>query len=280
MSWKLFLFFAAFRIANVFLIQSQFDPDEYWQNLEPSYCYVFGDGRSFDEDSSCPGLTWEWKRRRQSHLEFAAATSNDYEHWNHPIIDFLLFGLEGPVRSFASILPTLIFYAIIKKFQWDSAWMVSRGPLILNAILVAAATDWTVWYTSKWMKSAIKEGSNDGKNDNRKIGIVFWCVFCQLSSWFNAYTLTRTYSNSLETVLLSLSFALVSPVGYNSTICSKITQRDTLSQLTPSFQLFLRHQLRLFYHATKKPILRQGHLYEIGVPSSWGEYVCLLGLHA
>ena len=50
MTLKLFLFFTAFRLANVLLIQSQFDPDEYWQNLEPSYCYVFGDGPMFDED--------------------------------------------------------------------------------------------------------------------------------------------------------------------------------------------------------------------------------------
>ena len=215
MTLKVFLFFAAFRIANVFLIQSQFDPDEYWQNLEPSYCYIFGDDQTFDEESSCPGLTWEWKRRRQQHPELAAAASdNDDEHWSSPVINFFLFGLEGPVRSFASILPTLIFYWIIKKYGWDSSWMVSRGPLIVNSIFVAAAVDWTVWYTSKWMsRSSIKDQSEDNKNPKRKNDIVFWCIFCQLSSWFNAYTLTRTYSNSLETLLLSLSFALVSQVG-------------------------------------------------------------------
>ena len=215
MTLKLFLFFSTFRIANVFLIQSQFDPDEYWQNLEPSYCYVFGDDQKFDEGSSCPGLTWEWKRRRLSDPELVS-TSNDDEHWSFPVINFFLFGLEGPVRSFASILPTLIFYSIIKKYQWDSSWMVSRGPLIVNSIFVAAATDWTVWYTSKWMKSAIEGDSKGEKSGERKNDIVFWCSFCQLSSWFNAYTLTRTYSNSLETLLLSLSFALVSPVGYKS----------------------------------------------------------------
>jgi phosphatidylinositol glycan class B len=211
MTFKLFLFFTAYRIANVILIQSQFDPDEYWQNLEPSYCYVFGDDPTFDEQSSCPGLTWEWKRRQlQGHI---ASSSNDDRNWSCTFIDSISFGLQGPVRSFASILPTLIFYSVIKKYRWDSSWMVSRGPFVLNAILVAATTDWTVWYTSKWMQSTIKRRSNGAKNDERRNSIIFWCVYCQLSSWFNAYTLIRTYSNSLETLLLSLSFALISPVG-------------------------------------------------------------------
>ena len=218
MSLKLFLCFTLFRIANVFLIQSQFDPDEYWQNLEPSYCYIFGDGTSFDKDSSCPGLTWEWKRRG-SYGEITAS-SNSEEHWSSAVMHFFMFGFQGPVRSFASILPTLLFYWVIKTFGWDSPWMVARGPFVLNSILVAAATDWTVWYASKWMKSTINgHSNNDLKIDEMKNGLVFWCVYCQLSSWFNAYTLIRTYSNSLETLLLSVSLALVSPVGCKSRIC-------------------------------------------------------------
>ena len=209
MTLKLFFFFAAFRIANVFLIHSQFDPDEYWQNLEPSYCYIFGDDDPIDEGSSCPGLTWEWKRRQQHHHTIPLVMD---QHWSRPFIDAFSFGLEGPVRSFTSIVPTLLFYAVIKKYQWDSSWMVSRGPLIINAIFVAAVTDWTVWYMSRWMKPTKQGDSNSNRNERKKT-VMFWCVYCSLSSWFNAYTLVRTYSNSLETVLLALSCALVSPVG-------------------------------------------------------------------
>mmetsp|Transcript_28225 Transcript_28225/g.31709 ORF Transcript_28225/g.31709 Transcript_28225/m.31709 type:complete len:118 (+) Transcript_28225:91-444(+) len=96
--------------------------------------------------------------------------------------------------------------------------MVSRGPVFINAIFVTAVTDWTIWYMSRWIKPITttttkqhqqqqqKEDSNKG-ND-----ITFWCVYCSITSWFNAYTLIRTYNNSLETVLLALSLALVSPV--------------------------------------------------------------------
>jgi len=235
MTLKLVLFFTTFRIANLFLIQSQFDPDEYWQNLEPSYCYIFGDDPIFDEYSSCPGLTWEWRRRQQSQLE-SAASSKLNEHWSHPFTNSFIFGLEGPVRSFASIFPTLVFYAVIKKYRWDSSWMVSRGPLVINSIFVAATTDWTVWYTSKWMKTTIKGHSNNIQNDEKKNSLVFWCVYCQLSSWFNAYTLIRTYSNSLETLLLSLSFALVSPVFLST---NETLNTSTISTMRSWFAFFL-----------------------------------------
>ncbi|VEU38444.1 unnamed protein product [Pseudo-nitzschia multistriata] len=210
MAFKHFLFFAAFRILNVFLIQSQFDPDEFWQNLEPSYCRVFGEDLAFDNNSRCPGLTWEWKRRRQERYYDELPGS-----WSDRLADAFTFGLEGPVRSFSSILPTLVFYAVIKRYKWDSSWMVSRGPLIVNAIFVAAVTDWCVWYSSRWMKSMTTGNEHNSKarrEDRKNRNIVFWCIYCSLTSWFNGYTLVRTYSNSLETSLLAVSFALISPV--------------------------------------------------------------------
>jgi len=212
------LAFIVFRIINVFLIQSQFDPDEFWQNLEPSYCHVFGD---YDpaSSSSCPGLTWEWKRRQ---IQQDQDTMNSIipfdttikQNWSHSIMDYFTFALEGPVRSFSSIVPTLLFYIVIKKYKWDSSWMVSRGPVFINAIFVTAVTDWTIWYMSRWIKpiTTTKQHQLQKEDSNKGNDITFWCVYCSITSWFNAYTLIRTYSNSLETVLLALSLALVSPV--------------------------------------------------------------------
>lgn len=179
--------FAVFRMVNVLLIQSQFDPDEYWQQLEPAYCRVFAS----DSGEHCPGLTWEWKRRPKS-TEFGT------------LEEFIALGLQGPVRSHASILPTLLFYHIIKYFGWDSPWVVARGPVFLNAILVAASTDWCVWYLSGFM-SPSKDDSFTSQSLRK------WCVYATLSSWFMGYALVRTYSNSLETVLLALSMSLVAP---------------------------------------------------------------------
>jgi hypothetical protein len=132
----------------------------------------------------------EWKRR---------SATLEYES----ISQCLNQSLEGPVRSYASALPTYLFYKLIKNWELDTAWMVSKGPALLNAVIVAAPTDWAVWYMSRWIRpSARIQGSS----------LPWWCLFCSLVSWFNAYALVRTYSNSVETVLLALSLALVSPV--------------------------------------------------------------------
>lgn len=198
--WVYFLF-AVFRVINAALIQSQFDPDEYWQNLEPAYCYVFAEA-----DATCQGLTWEWRNQPATIITSITNLSS--------LINALRLGLHGPVRSFSSIVPTMIFYKFIKEFGWDSSWMVARGPVYFNAILVAATTDLLVWYMSRWMEltSLADEGGISIKKP--LLGINF-CVYCCLSSWFNAYALVRTYSNSLETLIVTLSVALVSPVSAN-----------------------------------------------------------------
>lgn len=185
----MFMSFCAFRIVNVFLIQSQFDPDEYWQQLEPAYCQVFvGAGKP------CPGLTWEWKLRPPS-TEFSA------------LADLVQMGIRGPIRSYASILPTLGFYYAVKFFGLDTPWMIARGPMVVNAVVVATPTDWSVWYLSRWIWPSTKE--NGGASTRR------WCVYCMLTSWFCAYALIRTYSNSLETLLLTISLCLVAPVRFH-----------------------------------------------------------------
>jgi phosphatidylinositol glycan class B len=153
-----------YRSINVLLIQTQFDPDEHWQTLEPAYCYAF--------KGSC-ALTWEWTRR--------AMTSASL--WKK--------SLHGPLRSHLAILPTYIFYVVIKLLRIDTPFLVAKGPMLLHAALVAAPTDYLVWYLA------------DHRSSSR------WSLFCSLTSWFQAYTLVRTYSNSIETVLLMCGIALL-----------------------------------------------------------------------
>lgn len=152
-----------FRLVNALLIQTQFDPDEYWQTLEPAYCHTFGD--------SC-SLTWEWTRR-------ASRTSL----WER--------SLNGPVRSHLAILPTYLLYTFLRLYHVDTPFMVSKGPLLLNAVLIVAPTDYLVWYLG-------------GQRSSSR-----WSLFCSVTSWFQAYALVRTYSNSIETVLLMAGIALL-----------------------------------------------------------------------
>jgi GPI mannosyltransferase 3 len=210
-NWRVFVCICLFRLLQTLLIQSQFDPDEFWQTLEPAYCMVFYRSEfdvpaaDFANDKHvCPGWTWEWLRRPSDKAASIIQTS-----------------LHGPVRSFLSVLPTILFYKILQYTQLDTASsaLVARGPVWLNALTVAAPCDYAVYVAAKWLFIE----SNDMGNPNSPSTIsspekltssdtlAMWALFASLSSWFNAYTLVRTYANCQETLCLILSIALVSP---------------------------------------------------------------------
>ena len=181
----LYLCLCIFRIANALLIQTQFDPDEYWQNLEPAYCEAF-------PERPC-AYTWEWTRR----------ADGDSVWWMQPF--------EGPIRSYLSVLPTYILYLVARKRYWDGlSWIVPKGPVLLHAILVAAPTDLATWYMGQWVGQPTSLTFNC---DKTRRALSACCLLCSLTSWFNAYALVRTYSNSLETALLAVGIALVGPVS-------------------------------------------------------------------
>jgi phosphatidylinositol glycan class B len=117
MTVQLFVALAAFRLVNAWLLQTQFDPDEYWQTLEPAYCLAF--------ESPC-AYTWEWTRKGGG------------EGW-----EFLWL---GPIRSHLTVLPTYFFYKLLTLLPSSpSPWILAKGPLFLHAVLVAAPTDYAVY---------------------------------------------------------------------------------------------------------------------------------------
>ncbi|EEC49434.1 predicted protein [Phaeodactylum tricornutum CCAP 1055/1] len=178
-NWKTFILLCAFRIANTFLVNSYFDPDEFWQIMEPAYCRVY------NVKSLCPGLTWEWKRRAPESA-----------------INFLDRSMQGPARAYLSVLPTYIYFFILKASGMDSYWLISRGPMVLFAVTVAAPIDMAVYYAAGWLEPI--KGSNQS-------GVAAWCLFCSLCSWFNGYTLVRTFANNQEAESVILAIALVAP---------------------------------------------------------------------
>ena len=179
---RMLLLTGALRLLGTLLIQSYFDPDEFWQTLEPAYCLIF---RS-NEGMHCPGYTWEWKRR-------ALPTVSNWVDRN----------LQGPVRSHLSLLPTYFLYWVAQTWGIDSWWLVARGPTLLSAVVVAAPVDVAVWYAARHLYSL--DGPVHAKN------VAGWCLFASLASWFHGYSLSRTYSNSQETALLAIALALVCP---------------------------------------------------------------------
>jgi phosphatidylinositol glycan class B len=79
--------------------------------------------------------------------------------------------------------------------------------LLLNAIIVAAPTDLAVFYISSYI---FKEGVVQS-NNNTLLKAEHWALLASITNWFNGYALIRTYSNSVETVILVLGISLLCP---------------------------------------------------------------------
>eukprot|EP00887_Chlorella_sp_A99_P001564 scaffold8.g1564.t1 len=89
------------------------------------------------------------------------------------------------LRSYAHPSLFALPYALLRLLRVDVPWAVVQVPQLVQAA-VAAATDQYVVKTAMLLF-----GSAAGR----------WPLACQLASWFNAYALVRTYSNSLEACL-------------------------------------------------------------------------------
>jgi GPI mannosyltransferase 3 len=176
--WKLYLFLCCFRILNVLLVRSFFDPDEYWQTLEPAYCAVFRP----DEGMACGGYTWEWQQR--------ATTGASDDHKDN----LFTRSLHGPLRSYLSVLPVHALYRLLPWMGTDHHYWIARGPMYSSAITVAAPIDLAVYYIS----------------DSR------WALFASLTSWFGAFCYVRTYTNGQEALLLIVALALMQKNGHHN----------------------------------------------------------------
>ncbi len=193
-----FIIIAIYRVCNAILIKTQFDPDEYWQTLEPAYCLVFSQP---DELSSNCALTWEWTRMQ---------TDEDDPIVHIRWIDEALY---GPVRSHVPLLPTIILYKALKVFQCDTTWLVAQGPILLNALIVAAPVDFSVYYISKYIsnRESSRGGNINTKKPNTFHRVETWSLLASLTNWFHGYALVRTYSNSMETTVLMVGMAMLCP---------------------------------------------------------------------
>ena len=79
-----------------------------------------------------------------------------------------------------------LFYWIAKQLGLDSRFVVAHLPRVLQAMLAAVGD----LYVYKWSLKLF-----------RSKPIAFWSLFCSCVSFFNFFCITRTFSNSAETVL-------------------------------------------------------------------------------
>ena len=134
-----------FRVCNVFLVQTWFVPDEFWQGPEVAHKVVFGYGH----------LTWEWH--------------------------------EG-IRGYVYPLLFAFVYKILDIFKLDFTILIIYLPKVIQAIF-GAVGEYHVYRLAR-----LQHG----------ISVAWWVLFCQVTSWFIFYCITRTLTNSMETALFSV----------------------------------------------------------------------------
>ncbi len=221
--------------------QTQFDPDEYWQTLEPAYCLAFTQNSNVNTfhkegESSHPhncAYTWEWTRSRSNYHEH-----EDYndDNRNSFFVEMLQNVLHGPVRSYVSILPTFWFYKFVQFFAMDTTYVIAHGPLYCNALLVSAPTDVAIFCIARWVYNSSGSSSSSSSSSSRcnnletikRRSYPFLALFASITNWFHSYALIRTYSNSVETVLLTVGIALLSPELFSlSSSCQHTIHQTT-----------------------------------------------------
>jgi GPI mannosyltransferase 3 len=248
--WWVIVSVACFRCWNAYWLNGQFDPDEYWQTLEPAYCYTFGiwntttttvtttsiptvtttipnnnrKGGKIQNDRtntiyngdicSSSSLTWEWTRRWEDRngKDIHFMENNNSTITTTPPLSMLLSKKiwmdiwqhimkfrHGPLRSHMTILPTYYLYQILKVLHWDTIpILISHGPRILHALLVVTPIDIMIaWLSGRYFMTT------------RTSTAFSWALICSLTSWFHAYAMIRTYSNSWEALLLLMGCVLL-----------------------------------------------------------------------
>ncbi|KAA8897428.1 Alg9-like mannosyltransferase family-domain-containing protein [Sphaerosporella brunnea] len=153
----IFLSLISFRILNAVTVRTFFQPDEYFQSLEPAWNLAFGSGG---------WLTWEWRHSLRSIA--------------HPMIFAGLYRAVSYVCNAFNISPD------------KQAEALAVAPRILQA-LFAAMGDWA---TARL--AGVLWGSDVG-------WISLWISLGSAWQWFCG---TRTFVNSLETVVTALALSI------------------------------------------------------------------------
>lgn len=122
---------------------------------------------------------------------------NPDEHWQalevaHRVVfgyGHLTWEWERGIRSYLHPMIFALLYKILAIFKLDTVLFMTKTPRLLQSIFAAIGD----LYLYKLADRIF------GKHVSR------WALFCQMSNWFMFFCITRTLSNSLETVLITVS---------------------------------------------------------------------------
>ncbi|KAH9252958.1 hypothetical protein BASA81_009114 [Batrachochytrium salamandrivorans] len=120
---------AALRVANAVLVQTQFDPDEFWQAGEPAHLLVFGHGH----------LTWEW------------APLIAIRGWLHPLLlagpMYLLKATGMDLPLLVALFPRVVVQSSLLVWAEYCTWQTAkRLGGSEQGIVWLTTTNWFLFY--------------------------------------------------------------------------------------------------------------------------------------
>ncbi|KAL2861641.1 Alg9-like mannosyltransferase family-domain-containing protein [Aspergillus pseudodeflectus] len=116
-SSNILLFLIAFRLVNALTVRTFFQPDEFFQSLEPAWKIAFG-------ESQGPWITWEWKHQLRSSL--------------HPLIFAAVYTVADLVARALGLSPAL------------RADLLIAAPGVTQAV-IAAVGDYYTWKLARYI---------------------------------------------------------------------------------------------------------------------------------
>ncbi|EXJ75886.1 uncharacterized protein A1O5_00394 [Cladophialophora psammophila CBS 110553] len=152
---NVFLFLVGFRVVNALTTRTFFQPDEYFQALEPAWQWAFGEGAG-------AWITWEWK----NHLRSAI----------HPAIFGLCYQLADSVAEHLMLQNPMRSEVLL------------AAPKTLQAIFAATAD----FYTWRLASSVYGDGSTASLATLLLTVVSPWQWFCSTRTFSNSLETTLT----------------------------------------------------------------------------------------
>jgi len=166
------------RISSVFLVQTWFVPDEYWQSLEIAHWLSFGYGY----------LTWEWFEGIRS-LIYPLFIAIVFKHLEN-------FNLDSRLTLVSSYIYIYIYLTNLKKsLKFRKLQICSKIQIFAPRILQALFTALSERVFIKALKTRLS-------SDHIK-----WLTWFQLGSYFMYYMGSRTLGNTIEMNVVLLGIA-------------------------------------------------------------------------
>ncbi|KAI9834849.1 MAG: hypothetical protein M1819_002757 [Sarea resinae] len=141
-SSNILLFLIAFRVLNALTIRTFFQPDEYFQSLEPAWQMVFG------ADSGA-WITWEWRERLRSSIHPAIFAAVYYASSRLATSLSLAPSVRAELLVAAPKLTQAVFAALGDYYTWKLAERVygTGSRRAWTALLLTVCSPWQ-WFCS------------------------------------------------------------------------------------------------------------------------------------